>query len=80
MKYTQLNRAEHLNPWLDSHSIRRQNAHRGYSKHSLPLSNSAPSPLRVLQKNRLILASDKQSAKFTAVRKEKRNEHLRIFA
>lgn len=73
MKHTELNRAEHIfNPWLDSRSIRRQNATRGYSKHSLSLSNSAPSLLRVPQINRPILASDKQLAKFIAVRKEKK--------
>jgi hypothetical protein len=73
MKHTELNRAVHIfNPWLDSRSIRRQNATRGYSKHSLSLSNSAPSLLRVPQINRTILMSDGKSTKFIAVRKEKK--------
>jgi hypothetical protein len=73
MKYTEVNRADHIfNPWLDSRSIRRLNAAQEYSKHSLSLSNSAPSLLRVPQINRTILTSDKQSAKFIAVRKEKK--------
>jgi hypothetical protein len=62
MKNTEVNRTEHIfNPWWDSRAIRRRNASQGHSKHSLPPSNFAVSPLRAPQINRAKLISDRKS-------------------
>jgi hypothetical protein len=62
MRYTEANRPEHtFDPSLGSHAIPRRNAAQGYSKHSVPPSNFAVSPLRAPQINRAKLISDRES-------------------